>query len=309
MGLIEAGRCQTSIASGGATFTPPDNESWRVRRLICVPSTNDTLLTLSIAGKCIGVLRVKGGAGNHAPFPSVQTAAAYEVEPDLFALARSLGAPLDIPVANGENIALSRYAEAGRVGIVYDAYDAPDVKAEEANGSKCKVRTYLHYLTNSAAITASTARTTLDTSRQPTGLETWPVGGVRVPSNAQIELLAILGSASARGNGSAAKGATTQLWLVEEDGTVLLDPTGAAGIPFLGDATVTTDAETYKAVASLIGAFTAEQPKRPLILTPPMVYPAGSTLAPSVATTGAASGGIAASGLDVALLLRKTWKS
>ena len=93
---------------------------------------------------------------------------------------------------------------------------------------------------------------------------------------------------------------------MRENGQWLLDPTGAAGIPLLGDVSVTADAETYTPIAALPGPYTAEQPKLPLIFSPPVEFGPDATLAPGVVTAGAAANGIAAAGLDVCLLLRKT---
>lgn len=303
MALREAGRVKRVVASSGGTLVAPSHESFRVRDIFCVPSTNDTFLTLTIAGTTVGKFRVKGKAGNHLPYPSAFTTAAYErLTGGLFGWCREHGFPLDIPLAAGETLTVARYAEAGDVAIVYDAYDAGDVAATEPNGSGAAVRRYLHYMTNSAAITSTPV--TLDTSLIWAGMESWPIAARQVPANRTIKLAGIFGAPCAAGDASANKGATTYLALLV-DGNVLWDD-AQNGVPFVGDVASVAAAVTYKPIASVIGPLTAEYPYPPLWLPEPMQFDAGATLTPSVVYTGAAATGIAAAELDVALALELT---
>jgi len=306
MALKEAGRTKIIVASGGGTLVAAANESLRVRDVFCVPSTNDTYVTLSVSGRPVLKLRAKGKAGNHIPFPAVKTAQLYEAPlQGLMSWLAGQGIDLTIPVECGETLSIARYAEAGRVGIVYDAYDKDDVKPTEPNGREAKIFRYLHYLTNSAAITSSP--TTLDISLMWAGGEAWPVGGIEVPSRTSIKLLGIFGCPSARGNASANKGLTEYLRLLQE-GDPLFDDSadGSQGLPFLGDVAVVADAETYYPVASVIGPRTATIPEPPLIFGTPLTFADRDKLTVQVATSGALAAGIAAAGLDVALLLEVT---
>jgi hypothetical protein len=303
MALKEAGRHYRSTASGGFSLTCPANESWRVRNIHCVPSSNDTYVTLAVAGKTVLKLRAKGKTGNHIPYPVVKATQLYErVVGTVFDLARKLGCPLDVPVASGETLALSRYAETGELSMVYDVYDPADVAATEPNGSKGAIERYVHYVENSAAIIATPC--TLDTSLMWTSGEAWPVGGIQVPDDAEIQVHAILGAPASRGNASANKGATLAL-VLKQEGVVLFDPLYGLGLPLVGDVAVTADAVAYTPIASVIGPATAEQPQSPFVPPAPLVFKAGAKLTPQVSLVGAASGGIAASQLDVAFLLER----
>jgi hypothetical protein len=303
MALKEARRHTRITASGGGTLVAPAHESYRIRDIFCVGSTNDTYLTVLSQSRTVGKFRVVGLSGNHLPYPAVKTTQLYESTfGGLLAWLRARGIDLSFPLAKGETLTLSRYAEAGDVTLVYDAFDADDVKATEPNGSEAKVSRYLHYLTNSAAITASPCA--FDTSLIWAGGEAWPVGGIEVPSGVTIRLLGIFGAPASRGNASANKGYTTYLKLLL-DGDVLFDD-GTNGLPFVGDVAQTADAAVYTPVASVIGPLTAAEPYPPFLLDSPLVFRAGQKLTVQALLTGAASGGLAASQLDLALLLERT---
>jgi len=304
MALREAGRFATITASGGGTLTAKDYESLRITDIFCVPSSSDTFLILSVDGVTIGKLRVKGLSGNHLPYPAVKTAAAYEaLTGGLFAWLRTRGIDLSIPVAKGQTLTVARYAEAGEVTIKQDVYDAGDVKDTEPNGRAASKHTFLHYMTNAAALTATPAA--LDTSLLPTGWGSlWPVGGLQVPGNTKYRLLGVFGCPVSRGNASANKGYTTHLALIRSSDWLWDE--SQVGVRFLGDAAITADAATYTPIASVVGPLTAEYPYPPLMF-PALELGPGETLTPQVVLAGAASGGIAAGQLDVALLLERTF--
>jgi hypothetical protein len=303
MALKEAGRYKRITASGGGTLQAAANESLRVRGIYCVPSASDTYLTVSVEGRVINKLRVKGMSGNYLPYPAVKTTQLYErVTGGLFGFLALQGFDMSIPIATGETLTISRYAETGDVTIFYDAYDAADVKADEPNGSQGKVQRYLHHVTNPAAIT--TTPTTLSTSGIWTGGDGWPANAAAVPEGVSFKLFGLLGCGSARGNNTINKGCTTYLLLLS-GGDILFDSKDLVGIPFGGVVGTTADAETYANSYSVIGPLTAENPAPPLIWTPPVAFKSGDTLTIQVATTGQASTGIGASAIDLALMLER----
>jgi len=302
--VLERNMVKQITASGGGTLTAQASESFRIKDVFCAPSTNDTYLTISVDGKTINKIRVKGKSGNHAPYPAMYGSALHEavIGPGLFAALRALGFDLTIPVPTGSILTVSRYAETGNVCLVYDRYPAGEVKAEEPNGPMAKVLRYLHYATQAAAITSTPV--TIDTSLIWTGGDKWPFDATAVGDDNLIRLAGILAAPASRGNGSANKGYTTHLQMYRE-GDMIFDSKDQVGIPFLGDAAVTADAASYKAVASVIGPMTDAQPKPGLILTPPLDFGPGEKLTTQVVLAGAASGGLAASELDVCLLLER----
>jgi hypothetical protein len=302
MALRERGRVLRITASGGGTLACPSYESLRVRNIHCVPSANDSYLTLSIDGMTVLKLRVKGKSGNHCPYPVVNTASVYEAQAGtIFDLGRRLGKPLDVPIGPDQTLTIARYAEAGELTVVYDAFDAGDVRPEEPNGSMARVRRYPHYMTNSAAITATPC--VLDTSLIWTSFEPWPVASSKVPDGATIRLLAILGAPASHGDATNNKGYTTALQLIQE-GRYLFD-VSQVGLPLVGLAGHTANTCVYTPVASVIGPLTAEQPQPPFIPEVPLEFKPGETLTAQVKLTGAAANGLIAADLDIAFLLER----
>jgi hypothetical protein len=304
MALKAANQCKLITASGGGTLTPGADESFLVRNIHCVPSTNDTYLTVQVNSTTVGKFRVKGKSGNHLPFPVVATGSLIEHKVGtVFDWARAHAMPLDIPVASEQTLTVSRYAETGRVLIIYDIYDAGEVKQTDPNGSQAVVKRYLHYGTNTSAITASPAA--IDSSLIWSGGDGFPFNGSSVPLAGRFTILGILGCPCHRGDGSGNKGATTHIMLIRRN-EVLFDE-DRQGLPFLGDATYTTNATGYSPVASVVGPATATVPQPALWLDLPIVLPAGEQLTTMVVVTGAAASGIAAAEIDVCYLMQREY--
>jgi len=305
MALKERGRMKRIAASGGGTLVAPNHESFRVTGIFCVASAGDTYVTLIIDGVTVGKFRVADLAGNHIPYPVALTTALYEhTRGGLAAWLAANGIELTFPLAAGQTLTVSRYAEAGNVCLVYDAFDAGDVGADELNGSKARIRRYLHYVTNTAAITTAGA-TDLATSLIWPGGDSWPVGGKQVALNTRMRVLGILGCPIAHGNvaGNANTGYSTHLRLLKE-GDVLFDD-AQEGIPFLADVAHLANAAEYSPIASLIGPCTAEIPYPGLLFPDPLEFAPGEQLTPQLVVAGAAAEGIAASEADVAFILER----
>jgi len=310
--LKDSGRVYRSAASSGFTVTPPANESWVVRNLFSVPSTNETYLTVTVGGRIVQKLRTKGKAGNVCPWPVVDTASAVELTlGTIFDLCRAIGRPMDIPVGQGEAFNVARYAEAGNIGIVYDAYDADDIKPDAVNGSHNVTSRYLHYLDNNAAVTASPG--VMDTSLMWSGGDSWPIlstaagagSGREVPPGVEFEILGILAAPCAFGNGTATNlGYTTYLRLLKA-GVVLWDPLNSVGLPCVGNVAQVAAAAVYTSISSVVGPHTAGRPQRAFIPPQPTVFKLGDTLSVEFTVAGAGGAGISASLLDCALLLER----
>ena len=327
MGLRAANQVKIITASGGGTLAAGPAQSLLVKDIFCVPSSSDTYLTLLTRGTTIGKLRVKGLAGNHLPFPHVKTAQIYErYSGTILALLRAAGLaqlglparpmqadldlflknPLDIrfPIASGESLTVSRYAEAGNVVLLYDEYDAGDIKPDLPNGSASLLQRYLHYVTNVA--TAATGDCAVTTSLIWTGGPSWPVDLAAVAKNNAYRLLAIVGNPLAKGASAASKGYTTFLKLMREN-TVLFDA-DRNGLPFRGDSSALS-AVGYVSEGSVIGPGTAENPRPPFVLDPALVFGEGETLSTWITIAAYASGGPAAGELDLAYVLEHEYKT
>lgn len=317
-------RNQTKLitASGGGTLRADEDESFLVHGIHCDPSTNDTFVTIYVGGVTLAKIRVKGKSGNHLPYPFAKTAQIYEDRPGaLLGYLRARGReifgqgpgwgentlegyqanPLDlsIPVASGETLTVSRFAEAGDVCLVYDIYEAGDVTPAMPNGTRSNVRRYIHYADNAAAITTTPYAVT--NSLMWSGGDEWPFNALSVAERNQFSILALVGCPASHGSGAANKGVTTH-WQVMLRNNVLFDE-DRNGIPFEGETAQVADAISYIADASLIGPLTAENPAAPLILVPALEFVEGDKLTTQMVLANAAAGGIAANELDVAYVL------
>jgi hypothetical protein len=325
MGLRERNRVKLITGSGGGTLVADADESILVKDVLCAPSSNDTYVTLMTGGTTVGKFRVKGLSGNHLPYPHVKTAQIYEHRAGTIlswlraAGARALGKvpaqydggledfldnPWDIrfPVASGETFTVSRYAETGNVAVLYDLYDPGDVKPDMPNGTQSRKRRYLHYGTNSAS--AADGDCAVATSLMWSGGEGWPFDASDVPVSTVYRLLAIIGNPLAKGAASTNKGYTTHLKLLTEN-TVLFDE-DRNGLPFLGD-TGGISAASYVSGGSVVGDLTAENPRPPLLMIPPMEFKPGQHLTTKVVIAGYASGGPGAGELALAYALEREY--
>lgn len=275
MSLKQANMVKRITASGGGTLEARAGESLRVTRIECVPSTNDTYVTVSVDRVTVAYYRVKGKAGNH-----LGTLHGAYLKGNIMEFLAKAGINVSIPVAEGQLLSVSRYAETGNVMLVYDRYDAGDVKATDPNGSEAKEYTFLQYAEIGTTPTAA-GDVVVDTSLTPSEFPDFPCGAV-VPANHQIELLGIAGSAFAAGAaGPVAFG--SKFLKLTKDREVLFD-VDRYGIPFDGQNAAAT-ALAYAANFSLIGPGTeilvntnVITPGDPLIFKPAILFSQGQEL-------------------------------
>lgn len=275
MGLLRANMVKRITASGGGTLTAQAGESLRVKRIECVPSANDTYLRVSVDNFTVAYYRVKGKSGNH-----LGTLHGAYLKGNIMEFLAKQGINVSIPVAQGQTLAVSRYAEAGNVIVVYDRFDAGDVKESDPNGPAGKEYVFLQYASIGTTPTAS-GDAHIDTSLTPAEFPNFPCDAV-VPANHTIELLGIAGSPFVNAEAGPAGFATTFLKLIK-DREILFDP-DRNGIPFDAQNAAAT-ADSYAGNFSLIGPGTETlvnsnviTPGDPLMFVPPIVFPTGAEL-------------------------------
>ena len=273
--LLQANMVKRLTASGGGDLEAKTGESLRVKRIECIPSTNDTYLTLSVDRVTVGYYRVKGKSGNH-----LSTLLTAYLKRNLMEFLSDAGINVTIPIAEGQTLNIARYAEAGNVILVYDRYSAGDVNASEPNGSGGSLYTFIQYA-KIGTTPAASGDHLIDTAITPSQFPDFPCGKV-VPARHTIEILGIVGSPFNLGEAGPAGFATTFLKLIK-DREVLFD-TDRNGIPFdAQDATAV--ALTYESNFSLIGPNTeillntnAITNGPPLMFEPALKFEAGAEL-------------------------------
>jgi len=314
MALLRANEIKIITASGGGTLTAKAGESLLVKDIYVDPSSNDTYVTMTIKGTVVGKLRVKTLTGNHLPFPSRYTESTLGATNQMstmgdLGLLRYLavqGKPITFPIPSGETMTFSRYAEAGNIVVVFDRYAAGDQKDDSLNGPSAKLRRYVHYFTNAAAVTV--AEYVMSLSLLPTGWPQFPVDATSVPVGMTFRILGILGHPATHGvaAGNANAGYTTYLRLIK-DNEVLMDE-DRNGIPLKGYVTATTNAVNYRAEGSLVGALTPEYPTPPLWLPQPIIMTEGDRLTTTIVVAGSSGQGILASLIDLAYVMEMETK-
>ncbi len=288
MALKQANMIKRITASGGGDLEAKAGESLLVKWIGVMPSTNDTYLKVSVDRVTVAYYRVKGKSGNHLGVMH----GAY-IPFNIMAWLNAKGVNVTIPVAEGQTLNVSRYAETGNVMVVYDRYDAGDKRTTDPNGSEAKEYTFIQYAKVGTVPTAS-GDALIDTSLTPAEFPNFPCGAV-VPSKHTMTLLGIAGSAFCNAAAGPVSFASNFLKLLK-DREVLFD-VDRNGIPFDGTAAAAV-ADQYIAAFSLIGPGTEVlvntnivTPGDPLLFTTPLVFDAGAELLAylTVTKTGAAT--------------------
>ncbi|GAI88922.1 unnamed protein product, partial [marine sediment metagenome] len=139
------------------------------------------------------------------------------------------GLPFTLPIAEGQKLTLPALDGIGTMVVVYDIYDAGDIRSDMANGTASKNFSFIQYMRESAVLAAS-GDMLLDTSITPAEFPDFPAGRA-VPANMSIKLHGIHGNPVADYVSSGNGFYSTFLKLVRER-EVLLDE-DREGIPFL----------------------------------------------------------------------------
>lgn len=273
--LLQSNMVKRIIASGGGDLEAKAGESLRIKRIECIPSTNDTYLTARVDRVTTAYYRVAGKSGNH-----LATNRTGYLKRNIMEYLEARGINVTIPVAEGQTFNISRYAEAGNVMIVYDRFSAGDVLATDPNGSESNAITFLQYAKVGTTPTAAGDHK-LDTAITPSEFPDFPCGKV-VEARHTVELLGVAGcpfnDAKVGPHGTA-----TSFMKFVKDREVLFD-TDRNGIPFNAILTTAT-AASYGGYFSLIGPGTevllntnAIMPGEPLMFEPALRFEAGSEL-------------------------------
>lgn len=246
MGMKVHNAVKRIIASGGGDLEADSGESFRVTGIFVDPSTNDTYLTVRVDRVTVAYYRIKGKSGNH-----LSGITKDETGKNLMSFLVAAGLPFSIPVAEGQKLNVSRYAEAGDVQIMYDIYDGPDVRKTDPGGTEAKSYGFIQYLRESAVLSAS-GDMHLDTAITPAEFPDFPADRP-VPSGMEILLHGIVGNPVADAASSSNLFYTSFLKLMRER-EVLFDE-DRNGISFLGDSAA-TGAGDYTSGRSIIGPST-----------------------------------------------------
>jgi hypothetical protein len=275
-------------------------ESFLVKGIYCEPNSADTYLVVRVDRKTVAVYRVYGKGGNHLghikgkdyPFNIMEYLAGQ-------------GINVSIPVAEGQIFSISGINAATEIILLYDIYDAADIRPDMPNGSAAKEYTFLQYMESSATADAS-EDLLLDTAKSPAEFPDFPCGKV-VPARHTIEILGLVGNPVTGGVSGSNEIMTTFVKLIKDRETLFDED--RAGIIFRGQRSGGAS-PSWQSNFSLIGGCHDGRNENafasagyPLMFKPVLTFVSGEELLVYVtfALTGSIS--IAGSNIDLAAIM------
>lgn len=264
-----------ALNTAGLTLEADVGESFLVKGIYAGTITSKEYLTIKIDNFTVGYYRTFGKRGNELGglrfgYDSI----------NLMNLLVKRGLPFSFPIAEGQKLTLSALDGAGSLQVVYDIYDAGDIRSDMPNGTTAKSFGFIQYMYETDVLTA-TGDMLLNKTHTPAEFPDFPAGK-DVPPKMTMKLHGIEGSPFADFTSSGNGVYSTFLKLIKEREVLLNEDN--EGIPFLGDKTATTAAQ-YIQSESLIGsvgqvvlADTTTKIAEPYWFDPPIEFTSGEEL-------------------------------
>lgn len=218
-------------------------ESFRIKGLYVTPETDNDYLVLKVNRKTVGVYRIYGRSGNHLGAMS----GGY-INNNLMEFLQKQGINCSIPVAEGQTFTVDSIGTSPVVVIVYDTYDAGEIRADMPNGTDSKEYLFVQYMDTTETVNASQT-VLLDESLSPSEFPDFPCGK-SVPANTVIEILGLVGCPCGDGFAAGTNIGSSFVKMVKERETLFDEDRN--GIPFRYQ--WDNLAGAYLAEYSLIGA-------------------------------------------------------
>lgn len=243
--MLKQGNCVKRFSAVATDVLEANaGESFLIRGLYVVPEDDNDYLVLKVDRKTVGVYRIYGRAGNH-----LGVMRADHIHKNLMEFLQNKGVNCSIPVAEGQSFAVTTAGTSPVVAVVYDTYDAGDIRADMPNGTDAKEYMFVQYMDNPNVVEA-VGDVLLNTSLSPAEFPDFPCDR-SVPANTEIDILGLVGCPVGEGDYSHLYLGSSYVKMIKER-EVLFDK-ARNGIPFfyLADGYNIGD---YWAGFSLIGA-------------------------------------------------------
>lgn len=182
--MLKQQNCTKLItATTGGDLEADAGESFLVKAIFnALPMTKtDTFLTAKIDNVTVAFYRCVGKSGNHLGGASATT-----VGRNLMRFLVDRGLPFSLPIAEGQKLNVSRPAGTGKIIILYDRFDAGDIRADMPCGTDAKDYGFIQYLRETTAIQVD-GNMVLDVSLSPAEFPDFPAGKA-VPARMKIKL-------------------------------------------------------------------------------------------------------------------------
>lgn len=274
--MLKQSNCIKRAATTKAFSLHADTgESFLITAIFCGATAVTTDPTLRVDRKTVGFYRANAQGRSHLGHMDDTF-----IPMNLMKWLMSKGINMSIPVAEGQTFVIDRGdSDTGDVVVVYDMYDAADIRADMVNGTDSKEYNFIQYMT-AAEVLKAAKDYELKVSLSPGEFPDFPCGAV-VPAKHKIDILGVAGMPVCVGNDTNYT-ATTYLKLIK-DREILFDE-DRVGIPFF--ATAANPVGTFRKVHfSLIGdcvsiASGLSDPSYglPLLFDPPLHFESGEEL-------------------------------
>jgi len=286
MALIEPFMVKTSLGTGAniaVELTAKSGESLLIKDVI-IHGSNDEYCLLEVEKTTVGFFRVDGHPlGSHLSCPRASTSGVDYLRGlkaggsiTLISYMISKGWMRGYPVAEGQTFRVKPFTSGKSLGdviIIYEKYDAGDIKATDFNGSEAKEYIFVNYGRPSENLTASKDYA-IDTCVTTEEFPDFPFGEA-VPSKTTIEILGILGSESIKYT-DANNYVRTKFLKMFKGRTCLFDR-DKQGLPFFQHVFSGITAGTHIARGvSIIGNYSAYDRREPFLPPSPLVFSAGA---------------------------------
>jgi len=259
-------------------------QSFLVKNIL-IGNNDATMVDVTIEKALVGRFRTAKALGSHLSFAyglatPIDSAEAFVLKPrsTILEYLGDRGVFGGFPVAEGQKITISPAVAAEYIGdieIVYEEYEAADIKSEDENGSESSEYFIVNYGDSGGDITAS-GDYLLQTQNSPSEFPQFPFGKV-VPAKTEIDLIGILASEAHDYVDGSNEMWTTYMKLVRER-TVLFDD-DRNGLLFRGYYSgAQHTVNSYGVGNSVIGNYSTVDIKKPYILPTPMTFGPGEEL-------------------------------
>jgi len=288
MALVEPFMVKTALGVGTDTaveLSADTGESLMIKDVI-IQNTTDVYALLEIDKTTVGFFRVdSGGLGSHLS-SSQALVSDYQVlrgfiaggSITLLSYIIRKGWVEGYPVAEGQTFRIKPYTSGRKLGdviIIYEKYDAGDIKKDMPNGSEASEYIFVNYGRPSSSLTSSGD---YEINRVMTSAEfpDFPIGDA-VPSKHEIEILAVLGSECIDYDG--ADDYTYTKYLKFFKGRKVLFDDDRNGLPFYQPAfTGISTGVTFGRGFSVVGNYSHKDRREPFLLPSPLSFKAGDEL-------------------------------
>lgn len=280
MALRQAGMVYTTTGTTEISLVVPSNRSYMVRDVQVVNSTG-THLTLNTGRATVGYFRVSGALGNHLQYPPGFSNAINEGDMSLLGYMEKKAFHRGFPVPAGYTFSGTGVATAAAYQtVIFDEYDAGDIRADMPNGPDSNENDYVIYGNTGATISTATT-SEYDTAVNPAEFPAFPFGSV-VPANTSITVHGVLASTFAPSENDGTNDIGTQYLRFTKDRSVMFDP-NRNGITFF-QALGAQSADQIGGGSSPIHNYSSTDKGSPHLFTPPLTFTGGSELLLHVVT-------------------------